>query len=156
LAADIQVVDTALAHLDPVARLMRVCDQREVWAAAHATPLQALQEGYRTSPYCKTALLNGEPVLIAGVAVCPGLLDFGVPWALATRNFGAWSRTFLRLCRAYVGEMNERFPRLENMVDARNTASIHWLEWCGFKVERPAIPFGPDYMPFFRFHMERC
>jgi len=156
LAAELQVVDTLLEHLPPVAEHMRLCDQREVWAAAHATPIQALLEGYNHSVYRRTLLVNGVPVMVAGAAEVPGRPDYGVPWALASVGWYDVSRGFLRVCRAYVAEMQRHYRYLENLVDARNEDSIRWLVWCGFIVDIDAIIFGPERRPFFRFHKLRC
>ena len=156
MAAELQVVEAQLAHLPPVAKYMRICDQREVWAAAHATPMQALLEGYDNSPQRWTLLADGLPVMVAGVAEVPGRPDFGVPWALASVGFYDVSRGFLRRCRAYVAEMQRRYRYLENLVDVRNEDSIRWLVWCGFTVARTPVTFGPEGRSFFRFHKLRC
>ena len=51
------------------------------------------------------------------------------------------------------GQMVMHYRLLQNHVDARNTEAVRWLGWLGFEMD-PALPFGPDQLPFHRFHWE--
>ena len=71
---------------------------------------------------------------------------------LGTIDLNFHSRKFLRESRRVVSLLAEEFPVMENYVDARNTASIRWLQWVGFSVYYPK-PYGRDNLPFHRFDM---
>ena len=74
----------------------------------------------------------------------------GVPWMVAARLVEQYPLAFLRRCRPAVDYMAERYPVLTNAVDARNALAIGWLRWLGFTI-KPAIPVGPDRLPFHPF-----
>jgi RimJ/RimL family protein N-acetyltransferase len=48
--------------------------------------------------------------------------------------------------------MQERFPRLENYVHAKNKLSIRWLKWCGFTLdmEVPELINDEEFYLFWR------
>ena len=52
----------------------------------------------------------------------------------------------------YLTQMHEVHPVLRNVVDARNTVSIRWLEWLGFTLGTPQ-PMGVCGLPFIPFEM---
>ena len=74
------------------------------------------------------------------------------PWLLGTTHLGRYSKTLTRVAQAYIAEIREQFPRLENYVDARNTPSIRWLKRVGFAVDPPRV-YGVQRRMFHRFHM---
>jgi hypothetical protein len=48
------------------------------------------------------------------------------------------------------------YPVLRNYVDQRNTVSIRWLRWLGFRMGEPAV-MGAARVPFVPFEMSaRC
>ena len=62
-------------------------------------------------------------------------------------------KIFLKRSKPWLEDIKKDYNYLENYVDARNTLSIKWLKWLGFKVEDP-IPYGVNGEPFHKFTME--
>lgn len=139
--------------LQHVAANMRQHDRDEVWALAHHTPEEALWRSVEVSrDTVFTGTADDVPVCIFGVKP-PSLLGVAAsPWMLGTDGVNFHSRAFLRYSRRFIKMLSEEFPVMENYVDARNTASIRWLQWTGFSVYYPE-PFGRDKLPFHRFDM---
>lgn len=127
---------------------MRLRDREEVWASGLLPPLEAALLSLELSTRAWTGSVDGTLVTMWGV--CPGPGRIGIPWMLATDDLERHQRAFLRRNRAYIALMLERYDTLVNWVDARNTTSINWLRWLGFRLD-PAAPFGALGLPFHRF-----
>lgn len=139
--------------LSIIARNARQPDIDELWAAAHTTPLEALQYSATVSrDTCYTGLADDKPVCVYGVKSPSMLSNLAVPWMIATKELEFHSRVFLRRSRDMVKLINSQFPYMHNYVDARNTVSIRWLQWVGFSVYYPE-PYGVEGMPFHPFDM---
>lgn len=130
---------------------MRDEDRQEIWRLARKSPLAALSGGYTNSKPCRTALLDGRVVFIAGIADAgPGQ---GVPWMLASDLLTKVSRPFLRECREGLAEMSEGYDVIYNVAWSKNETHLRWLRWLGFEFQ-PAIPMGPDgelFIPFYKY-----
>lgn len=138
---DYQVLPAAPEHILHLAANMRPADRREVWASHRHTPYEALALSLDRSERAWTALIDGQPALMWGVAREKGWKrDQGIPWLLATGELERQgAREFIRLSRDYVRLLQKGFRRLENYVHAENEISIRWLSWCGFTVEVEAV-----------------
>lgn len=142
-------------HVHYVAANMRQADIDEIWAQSMARPLKGLQFGVKMSTSCWTIMRDeNEPVSIFGVGAISMIGGRGAPWLLSTDNVLKLSIPFLKGCKDYVNLMLDQFPKLENMIDARNKVSIRWLKWMGFDI-LDAKPSGPFQVPFHTFKMER-
>lgn len=143
-------------HIPAIALDMRMADMREVWASERRSPAQALVNALGRSSLAWTCIIDGKPAFMWGVARVGTLMSqTGAPWLLATPVIEERRVTleFLRQCPAYVERMQARFPRLENLVHAKNRISIRWLRWLGFTVEPQAVERNGE--PFFLFRRER-
>lgn len=106
------------------------------------------------SPVRFTIAFDGVPIGMFGVAVHSMLGDIGHPWMFGTPSLEKhMRRALIKDAGGYISDMLRLFPRLENVVDARNTKSIRWLQRMGFTV-RPAVPMGAAGVPFHPFVME--
>lgn len=141
------------AHADALAPNMRAADRAEVWSSMLATPEEALARSLDLSTMAWAGCVDGEVVCMFGAGPATLLGTTGIPWLLASDALENHATAFLRRNRAYVARMRIAFDRLENWVDARNAASIAWLNWLGFTIH-PAAPFGSLGLPFHRFTME--
>ncbi len=140
-------------HIAPLAAGMRAADRAEIWASHRHTPDAGLAASLAASALAWAGLADDEPFCLFGVAPAGSLLGgLGVPWLLGTDALPRHATGFLRFCPHYVAAMLAPFGRLANFVDARNRLSIRWLAWLGFTLH-PAIPFGPDGLPFHPFEM---
>ncbi len=150
LAAEISIIPARPEHIREIAGRMRAADRAEVFAASGRSPLSALSFSYRHSSEVWTALFDGRPQVMWGVGDISILTGVGAPWLLGTdaveRNF----RGFLRISRDWPAQLLGRYRLLRNLVDARNTISIRWLEWLGFRLFDPVEING---QPFHLFEM---
>lgn len=140
---------------DDVAELVvRDADRREFLAASGEDPEQVIERGLRDSLEVMAGRVDGELVCIFGIASRGILATVWVPWLVATDSMYRHRREFVGHCRPVLDAMLDRYPKLENFVDARNTAAIRWLRWLGFTIH-DAEAYGVSRLPFHRFTLER-
>jgi hypothetical protein len=132
---------------------MRRADREEVEALTGRDPREVLVESVERSAMAWAGLADGQLVCLFGVVPLSLVGITGVPWLLGSDAVCSYSRQFLRRNKAFVGEMLREYPRLVNVVDARNDVSIRWLQWLGFKMGKPQ-PMGARGLPFIPFGME--
>ncbi len=144
--ASSQDLEFIAANMDPA-------DVAEVWAMGRKTPLEALEASSKVSRETYVGLAYGVPICAFGIGQRTLLDNVGIPWLLGTPEIRKHPRPFLRVSKNWVERAARGYTRLENWVDVRHTRAVKWLKWLGFTVEAPT-PFGPDLMPFHRFHME--
>jgi hypothetical protein len=72
------------------------------------------------------------PVCLFGAAPHP-LPGVGVAWLLGTDGLFREALPIARASKQRLEELQQQFPLLWNYVDERNTVSIRWLRWMGFK-----------------------
>jgi hypothetical protein len=114
---------------------------------------RAMTETFAHATLRKTVEVDGVPIAMFGVSATSLLSDTGHPWMFGTPTLDRQSRALITVSRHYIAHMLTLFPRLENIVDARNVKSIRWLRRLGFEVT-PAEPRGAQGLPFHRFVME--
>ena len=150
---NVEIDEITDADIDAIAENMRLDDKLETWASCRMLPLDVVRLSVAGSSLSKVGRVDGKPVVVFGVG-SPGLLSAkGVPWMLAIEGFEKYAIAFLRRCRKGVREMAQDYEVLENWVDDRNTTSIKWLKWMGFKMDDP-VPYGISQKPFRRFYMK--
>ena len=137
---------------DALALVLRQADREEVKALTGRDPREALVESVERSAAAWAGLANGELVCLFGVVPVSLVGVTGIPWLLGSDAVTRYGRPFLRRNRTYLREMLREFPVLRNVVDARNTVSIRWLEWLGFTFGAPQ-PMGVRGLPFIPFTM---
>ena len=148
---EVAPADWALARqLVPV---MREADVQEAWAAAHVSPEEALRMSLESSRDAQVITADGRVIAVRGVGEWSVIGLLGVPWLLTAEEMPRHARQLLRSSREWMAEVKQRYRVLRNHVDARNTEAVRWLEWLEFAVD-PALPFGPDRLPFHCFHWE--
>ena len=152
-----EIAPAAPEHIPFIAMDMRKADRDEVWASHRHCPIEALEMSLTRSELAWTCLIEDHPAFMWGVARQGSMISLkGAPWLLGTNLFfqahRKLHREFLRQCPAYVDRMQERFPRLENFVHAKNTLSIRWLKWCGFTLDMdvPELINDEEFYLFWR------
>ena len=118
------------------------------------TVSEVAAQTFAHSPVRYTVSVDGVPIAMFGVGAASMLSDIGHPWMFGTPSIEKYlRRALIEEGRRYIVGMRQMFPRLENVVDARNTKSIRWLRRMGFEV-LPAAPLGVEGRPFHLFVME--
>lgn len=149
-ATDVRIVPYEPAHGEHVAADMRLSDRREIYYLATLRPLPAIRATVAMSDHATTALIDGEPVLIWGMARRTFLSDVGVPWLLGTPKADLHQYRFGRRSRDFFRDMASHYPIMENYALAENGRTLRWLKWLGFDMEE-AKPYGAFRAPFVRF-----
>lgn len=147
------MVPTTEEHVEELSHSMRPEDRAECWAAQHLGPYEAIKMSLSYTDYPKTGLVDSRVINIWGVGKTTSLSDEGIPWMLTSHLVDSHVVPFLRGSKRALVEMKKEASSFRNMVDARNTRAIIWLNWLGFKIEAPEH-YGPDNMLFFPFTME--
>lgn len=151
-----EIVDTTLDQALTLAPRMRPEDAAEAWAGARLRPADAIRYSVLGTPRPMAGLIDGKVEFVFGVGLLSILGMAGAPWMLT--GIGVTSHQIIPVLllrsRKVVAEWFETYDQLENRVDARNVEAVRWLRWLGFEIDEPA-PYGPDALPFCRFHWER-
>lgn len=139
-----------------VASRMSEADAIEVMACSGYTPEQAVLESASKSDFCIIASWNGKPQAVFGLLsqTFEGVV-VGSPWMLATEDVHAVPREFLKQSRLWVKSFTETCDILFNMVDARHTRAMRWLEWLGFTSKMLHESYGVGQVPFHEMVLEK-
>lgn len=148
LAAEIAIIEARPSHIRTIASRMRAADREEVFAASGRCPLSALCFSYRHSSLAWTALFDGRPEVMWGVGDINILTGIGAPWLLGTDAVEKNFRGFLKISRNWPAQLLSRYAVIRNLVDARNTVSLRWLEWLGFRLFEPMEINGHPFRLF--------
>lgn len=148
MAVDIQIVRARPSHIRTIADRMRKADRDEVFAASGRSPPAALSYSYRKSSCCWTGIFDGRPELMWGVGDINILAGVGAPWLLGTNAVEENFRAFLRISSDWPAQLLKRYSVLRNFVDVRNTVSVRWLEWLGFRLLDPVEFRGHQFRLF--------
>ncbi len=132
---------------------MRLADREEVEALSGRNPREVLVESVEKSAEAWAGLADGNLTCVFGVVPMSLVGVTGIPWLLGSVEIERYRRPFLRRNRAMIDRWLADFPVLTNVVDARNTTSIRWLRWLGFRLGEPAL-MGVHGEPFIPFRME--
>lgn len=128
-----------------LATTMRPADAAECRASGGYTPLEALHESMRVSDFVHALELGDQVAALWGVAPVGGTLvtgpAVGVLWALTSTAVDRHRKSFAATSSRVILGLQQLYPVLTNMVDARYTDALRWARWLGFEVH-PARPFG--------------
>jgi hypothetical protein len=126
--------ETVGSWADHISKNLRRCDLDEVEAMASVPPEDALRVSVALSSHGYAVLdRQGEPVAMFGAAPHP-LPEVGIVWMLGTDGITREALAIARATRTYFDELNAAYRILWNYIDARNTASMRWLRWGGFRL----------------------
>lgn len=152
----IEIVQATEEHAVSLAPRLRTADLDEVWASGRLTGEEALTKSVRLSTLAWTALFDGEPEVMWGVAEYP-LRDhsLGIVWLLSSEAMYEAKRRFLEESPIYVSIMNELFDTIFNYVHAKNIKSQRWLLSLGFHKVSVHPNFNGNGETFILFAKER-
>lgn len=152
--AEVEIVPAAMDHVATIAARMRPADVAEVLASSGKSPHEALMFSLQRSAQAWTALVDGQPEVMFGVADLNVLTRLGAPWLLGTDAVERNYRLFLRQSLSWREQLSGRYSVLRNFVDDRNEVSKRWLAWMGFTLFDP-VPAGVNGEMFRMFEMRR-
>lgn len=134
-----------------IAKNLRDADRQECDAAIALPPELVLPEAVRAGRAVWTCHTNeGEPFIMFGVDPS-ALPSCGVVWMCSTPSILKHKVEFMRACGPLLDAIQDDFPVIHNVVDARNTLHIRWLKRCGFKFFRTLPRWGARSVPFIEF-----
>lgn len=150
------VVDLAPPAAQDIEELvagLRLQDREELDACGYPDHRAAVEYSVQASAWCFAVRVGGNLAAIMGVSPAGTLMaPVGVPWMLGTDLVPLHRRTLAVLAPRYIRRMLQDFPHLANVVHARNTVAVRWLQRCGFTLNPPQ-PMGPHGEPFHLFEM---
>lgn len=125
---------------------MKAADVAEILASNGMTPEQAIEFSAKYSARCEAIVVNGQVEAIWGYTeISP---ETAVPWMLSSEALVADARQLVVEGRRIIGGLKERYTMLYNYVDARNRASLEWLQAIGFSAKAMIPAFGIAKIPF--------
>ena len=145
--------DSVVTDIYALADRLRDEDLSEITGLLAKSPREALRTSYRHAILRRTALIDGEIAAMWGLGGAM-LSDNGTPWLMTSKLVERVPVTFVKTARAQLGEMlcHRRF--LSNYVLATYRGACRLLEVLGFVLD-PAVPMGPQGLPFRRFWIEK-
>lgn len=147
--AKIEIIPAQASHIRSIANRMRVADRLEVDRASGKTPVAALSYSFRHSDRFRfTALVDGRPEVMFGVADLSILAGIGAVWLLGTDAVDEHFITFLRRSRQWRSKLFGQYSILRNFVDDQNAVSLRWLKWMGATFSEPVDIRGSSFRLF--------
>ena len=135
-----------------VADNLRKEDAAECKAQSGSSPRESLLYCYFMSKPCMTIVsAKGNPLGMYGT-VQEGVT--GRIWLLGCEamieELGN-NYLFLRESKRQLAKLQEQFPILFNLVDARNEVHVRWIQWLGFTFIHKHPQWGPEGRLFYEF-----
>lgn len=150
-----EVIPATFAHLRAMEADMRAADRCEI-AGLGVGVKKALWRGFRNSPICRVALIDGNVAAIWGVCIgmqVGSLLGSqGMPWLHTTADVEKIPLSFVKVAKTELAAMIALYPRLESYVAAEYVQAIKFLRILGFAVDEPAA-VGVNGARYSRFHL---
>ena len=144
---------TSIKDCEELGKNLRKADLQECKAYGNITGLQALLIGYLNSNICISIADNKSVIAIFGI--CGELNKPAVIWMLSSDRLKEISKPFLRENIKVINYLNEQYPLLHNVCDARNKVHIKWLKWLGFTfINKQNL--GYENKPFYTFIRTSC
>lgn len=136
----IHIVPATRQHATDMAPRMRSEDAHEVEAMG-LSPCTALLYSLAGSveAYSAFGARQDYPIAMWGAVPRSLLSDCATLWMLGTDEANAHPRILLRASRAFVDEVQARYPVVEAWVIVGYTKTIRWLLWLGFVLEERTL-----------------
>lgn len=110
---------------------MREADRLEALRGTGHSPLEALEFSLNGTRNAFWIEHEGRPVAMAGATPVPWDANVGQPWMLGTDFITTHAHWFWRHTPEMWATVGRGYVRLWNLVDAKNAASLRWLERSG-------------------------
>ena len=133
-----------------LSKRLRKQDEDEVMALVGLDNETALLASFCHSDRVFVGEVDGKIICMFGVSKDSN--GNGCPWLLGSDEVEKLPITFVRNSRKYIQQFINEYGYLENYVDIRNSLSIKWLKWLGFKIDEPQT-LGVEQRLFSRFSL---
>tara|TARA_R100000315_G_C5187062_1_gene108875 strand:- start:30 stop:497 length:468 start_codon:yes stop_codon:yes gene_type:complete len=137
-----------------LARNIKRGDRDELKASDNVTPLEALVYGFTWDRIDNYTVIGdtGNIIGMFGVRDCIEDPRAGVAYLLSSEELisSAYRLRFLRQCLDWTEILLQPYDYIYNWVDARNWASLRWLEHCKFEIEETDDAYGYEQRAFHR------
>lgn len=144
--------EQTIAWMEVLAENLRPSDLDEIAATSDLDPLLSLTTSVMLSDMAWVITSNDIPVAVFGCAPS-GPAGSGLVWMMGTPLMDE-RRTAISIARStvpYLRQMHQRYACLWNHIDARNTKSMNWLRWSGFRLLEAVPEYGREGRLFFIF-----
>lgn len=130
----LEIVEATMEHAERMAPRMRREDSTEVMALG-MSPLDALRTSISASFIAHVAIIDGKEAAMWGACNASSLIgDKAFIWLLGTDLVPTNRKWLLKLSRDFCENINDMYPTLECMVDARYEKAVAWIRWLKFRV----------------------
>lgn len=110
-------------------------------------PRAALHRAFRASAYCRTAVLEGQPVAMWG-SMGTALSDHATVWAALGQGAVRWPLAIVRRARDELSRMAERSGMLYAAIGKDDERAMLFAKTLGFVPAEIAVPDGMIAMAF--------
>lgn len=123
-----KIVQAEARHIPHLAKNMREADIIEVNCFT-GDPAKALFNGLMNDDHTFTLMDSMEvPYAMFGAGT---VNKEAYIWMLGTDDIVKYKRFFIKICRAWVNVLVNKYSTVFNFVHEDNKLAIRWLEWCG-------------------------
>lgn len=112
-------------------------------------PYQAVLESVLDSEVAVAAYTANGIACLLGVARPSLVAEDARIWLIGHEDCERYAVRFLKESRHVLRCLEDAYPRLENWVDRDNAATLRWLEWLGFNIDRENPVITPMGFPFY-------
>lgn len=153
MSTDYSIVKASIRHVKPMALSMRPAGY---FAMEHygGDPRRSVFQAFRQSFYCRTALIDGKPVAMWGVASTL-LNEYAEVWLVLSHEIGRMPLAIVREARAELSRVTEDYSHLEATILPEDEASIRFAQFLGFVDDEERIPIGDSYVLRMSYQPER-
>jgi len=144
VSAGYEIVPTSVRHLKPMALGMRAAS----WLAMERygqNPRAAVHRAFMVSHYRRTALIDGKPVAMWGVAGSL-LNECADVWLFLSRDVEKMPLAIVREARAELSQAADLYSHLEATLLPEDEPSVRFARFLGFGGDSERIPIGDSYV----------
>lgn len=128
-----------------LASVLREIDIQEIEAVSDLPAVNDLELSFAYSIECWVVLNGDAPCAMFGVSkVEAAELGQGMIWMVAGKEAEDESLAFAvgKISRDWYRKLKPKYTRLYNFVDVKNTRTIGWLRWLGFRMVKLHINYA--------------
>lgn len=139
------VRQSVLSDALELAPILRQADLDELAATRDNDPLFALVYPFTDLTSQRYSMIGDDDEVVGMF----GVNAEGAVWMLSSDLlYEKYKRQFIIEARYWIEILQGPHDLIFNYVDTRNRTAIRWLRFCGFTVQEPPVPYGPDGLPF--------